>query len=283
MGTNYYLYRPDTRTAYDLGKVYEWRALFGHEEMALTPADAQTFAQLLRLHSPPPAWDPEEPAEVTNGAHTTLSEYLNFVARDIIRWADGKLFRFASLDDGELERASMDAHDAGTEWITGTRFRTRWDGTRQWRKFYHDHVGSDGGSVLGDLRFDGLASHVGKTIESVWLRNDRARIAFVFADGTRCAFRAEADGGGLAWIEDVTDLGFKGTFLGVGGATDHDDQLNKAGEAENFVINTNFYDFRTEHGRLLVELRTAHNGYYNGLLVEEIHPSEITNEWRQIE
>lgn len=124
-------------------------------------------------------------------------------------------------------------------------------------------------------------SFIGKVVESVWIRKDREAIALVFTDGTQHHMRAEdEDGYAVCWIEAIDDLGFKGRFLGVGAAPDREHSTAEQPSGE--VLEINFYDFRTEHGRLLVELRSSSNGYYSGKLVAAV-AGEIDAEWKQVE
>lgn len=126
-----------------------------------------------------------------------------------------------------------------------------------------------------------LAPAVGKIVESVWIRQDRESLAIVFTDGTQHHMRAEdEDGYARCWIEAVDDLGFKGRFLGLGPA----DRENSSTERPNGnVLDINFYAFRTEHGRMLVELRSESNGYYLGRLVGGGSGEIDSTNWRQIE
>ncbi len=125
-------------------------------------------------------------------------------------------------------------------------------------------------------------THIGRVVESVWLRTDRKGLAFVFADGTQHVMIADdhADNLASAWIEHVDDFGFKGRFLGVGNAPDREDRTVEQHTAHD-VLDVNFYDFRTESGRLLVELRTSSNGYYSGSLAAVT--GEIGPDWKQVE
>lgn len=125
-----------------------------------------------------------------------------------------------------------------------------------------------------------LVKHIGQVIESVWLRNDKEAIGFVFADGSQRVLIAEGDCCAHAWIESVDDFGFKGRFLGVGNAPDRAD--NSTELSEDDVLDINFYDFRTETGRLLVELRTSHNGFYSGYLTAA-SDVEIGADWKQVQ
>lgn len=105
---------------------------------------------------------------------------------------------------------------------------------------------------------------VGRVVESVWVHADRCRMALVFADGAQAVWRAQGDCCADSWIEDVQSLGFKGTVLTAGRdptREDTDVQVSPGG-----YLDTNFLCLTTERGRLLIELRTRHNGYYGGSL-----------------
>lgn len=125
-----------------------------------------------------------------------------------------------------------------------------------------------------------LSKRQGSVVESVWLRDDKRGLAIVFADATQAVFEAEGDCCADAWIEAVEGFDFKGRFLGCGNAPDREDSSKESGAYD--VLDINFYDFRTERGRLLVELRTSHNGYYAGYLTPR-ESIEIGENWKQVE
>lgn len=120
--------------------------------------------------------------------------------------------------------------------------------------------------------------HVGRVVESVWLRNDRRAMAFVFADGESIGWEAEGYCCADAWIEAIDDLGFKGPLLEFG--HDPDKQDSSTENADFDVLDINFYCAKTERGRLLIELRTSHNGYYGGYLTPR-EVMEIGEDWKQ--
>lgn len=121
MGTCYYLFRPDNRTGYELGKAYGWGGAFGDAEeygrgvpMTLRPEDTQTFAELLEIDLLSHHW--WRPEDVIPG-------YLSFVAADIAAWSEGQPFLFCSEDAGCIEDAwDREADDDTDAWITGSRF-----------------------------------------------------------------------------------------------------------------------------------------------------------------
>jgi hypothetical protein len=125
-------------------------------------------------------------------------------------------------------------------------------------------------------------AHVGKVVESVRLCPARDALAIVFDDNTSYVLVAEGDCCANAWIEAVESFGFKGRFLGISSPPDREDKSGDDPTSPGDVLDINFYDFRTDHGRLLVELRTSHNGYYSGRLTEDSnHP--IGADWKLVE
>lgn len=137
MGTCYYLWREDNRTAYDLGKAYGWGRVFGGDStsgrdqpMTLTADDAIDCAA--RLCDALMLAGYAEPIEVEN-----YRSYYEAVCADIARWSDGKPFVFVSEHDGRIEDRSMQAYDEWIDaghprehehsddaWITGSRFKS---------------------------------------------------------------------------------------------------------------------------------------------------------------
>lgn len=127
-----------------------------------------------------------------------------------------------------------------------------------------------------------LPSPVGKRVESVWLSRDRTALALLFEDNTTRVWRAWGDCCATAWIEDVQSFGFKGELLEF--ASDPDRPwVSKYDEKDN-VLDINFYCFKTPYGRLLIELRCSHNGFYGGYLELDAYKTiELSKDWRQIE
>lgn len=122
MGTVYYLWRDDTREAYELGKSWHWEEVFvAHpgrsEPMLVTVNEVDTLAELLCA------------AEAQYGSALKPDEidYFTWVARDIVRWSEGRLFEFVSEHDGRIESAQMEGWDERPprhrEYITGSRYQ----------------------------------------------------------------------------------------------------------------------------------------------------------------
>lgn len=127
-----------------------------------------------------------------------------------------------------------------------------------------------------------LPSCIGKRVESVWLSQDRTALALLFEDNTARVWHAEGDCCANSWIEDVQIFGFKGELLEAG--SDPDRPGSSEDKDEFDVLDINFYCFKTPYGRLLIELRTSHNGYYGGHLeLDEYKTVELDKNWRLIE
>src|SRR5690242_19990503 len=118
MGVCYYLARDDNHSLYELWKVSEWRDAFAELSTGgvITPSDHDParIADALRRHST--GWGYEG---VLDG------DYLERVAADIVRWADGWPFRFISEHDRRIDGNYPDSPfwlDFGKLNITGSRF-----------------------------------------------------------------------------------------------------------------------------------------------------------------
>jgi hypothetical protein len=137
MGTCYYLWRDDNKTAYDLGKEWSWGEVFGcprHTSigtpMTLAPQDAPELADLLLMHL---AEKDRELREEFGDNHAPIDyyaqsriDYYAFICADIARWSEGQPFEFISEHDHRYENASMDAYDRGQPRgaVTGSRFNS---------------------------------------------------------------------------------------------------------------------------------------------------------------
>lgn len=116
MGVVYYLWRDDSKTAYELGKVWNWGVIFGcprHTSvgtpMILKPRDAPECAELLRTH----LVEEERALRAEFGGKPrdcAPLDYFTFVCTDIAAWSEGQPFEFISEHDGRLEHAHMEGY-----------------------------------------------------------------------------------------------------------------------------------------------------------------------------
>ena len=105
---------------------------------------------------------------------------------------------------------------------------------------------------------------MGRVVETAWYSVDQLHLAIQFADGDVALFTTDGDCCATAWIEHAEAFDFKGPLLRVeSSGVDRPPAL----QADYDVLDQEqFIMFATERGRLIVDLRTSHNGYYGGLL-----------------
>lgn len=99
----------------------------------------------------------------------------------------------------------------------------------------------------------------GRVVESVW--TSYCGLAIQFADGTVALYKAEGDCCAYAWIEHAEIYDFKGPIISAVAAGSSVLQ-----ELKNEYLDQEFITFRTEYGRLIIDLRVSHNGAYGGSL-----------------
>lgn len=125
MGLCYYLAREDNHTLYELWKVSEWRDAFtsalvnlSDGTMMMGEFNVGVLTCALKKACDGMFWG--EPVKL---------EYLTWVARDVLRWSEGKPFRFIHEQVGCLEdeespyREFVGKYEWGPLRITGSRFQ----------------------------------------------------------------------------------------------------------------------------------------------------------------
>lgn len=103
---------------------------------------------------------------------------------------------------------------------------------------------------------------VGKTVESVFISDDKYALKFVLADGTEIIARVGADCCSETWIESLENPeNLLGTIRSV-----EEKDLKDAWQDGDFI---QFYgcEITSEKGYCLIDYRNSSNGYYGGSLV----------------
>lgn len=131
-------------------------------------------------------------------------------------------------------------------------------------------------------------SIVGKSVESVRVSLSRWYLWFVLSDGDHVFWQVEGD---LAecWFEHVESYGFKGTVTGVDGdgvacnVTDVTAQYQNREDVVPYEAVENYsVTVFTDLGRLVIDMRSASNGYYSGRIVVAERILKNTK-WRDVE
>lgn len=125
-----------------------------------------------------------------------------------------------------------------------------------------------------------IADICGRQIDSVWLNDRSDRLVFVFVDGTQAGFYSDGDCCSHSWIEGIELYGFKGKLLSVESGGFSSREIS-GGDYED----QEFITFKTEKGRLIIDLRTGHNGYYGGSLYRDDTVSSLNDskhKWREL-
>lgn len=119
MGIVYYLAREDSHTLYEIGKLPQWRRVFetygaGFFEIHVPAVVGALVAACEGMWCEPGSFD---------------AEYLEYVARDVQRWSEGRPFVWLSehadrLEDSDsLYREAPDPYEWSPLRITGERYR----------------------------------------------------------------------------------------------------------------------------------------------------------------
>lgn len=123
-------------------------------------------------------------------------------------------------------------------------------------------------------------SIIGRVVESIWREINGQSIAIVFADSSIARFSAQGDCCANAWVEHVEVYDFKGPLLSAESTGfSNPSELQE----DHDVLDQEFITFKTERGRMIVDLRTSHKGYYGGYLSFSHCKRLPEGEWREVQ
>jgi hypothetical protein len=110
MGTCYFFFREDTKTGYDLGKVYGWSEFFGDDPWILKVEDVQELAGQLDKCLAREGYRARYPLEWVSTVMTAAAV-----------WSDGQPVRLVSEYHALIEDVVMEGYPNFTnrKWITG--------------------------------------------------------------------------------------------------------------------------------------------------------------------
>lgn len=111
---------------------------------------------------------------------------------------------------------------------------------------------------------------VGKTVQSIWLADDRKALRFVLNDDSEIIARCDGECCSVTWIEDIINPEFA---IGKAVMRAEDIELpidfHTPTKTDNDEDETAYYGFliETANGRCTIAYRNSSNGYYGGNLV----------------
>ncbi|MGG3758204.1 hypothetical protein ABET26_21730 [Bacillus anthracis] len=129
---------------------------------------------------------------------------------------------------------------------------------------------------------------VGKTIEKVFIGNDKWSLRFITNDGI-VEWNTENECCNEVWFEHLDDLDalVGATVIEVEG--DRWGDWNDISEEDEYgeVLEQSFLKIKTHNGVCTVEVRNSHNGYYGGSVNEKLseYEKEIfedDDKWKEV-
>jgi hypothetical protein len=140
--------------------------------------------------------------------------------------------------------------------------------------------------VIASTPSDSVDEVIGRVVESVWISKDRYQLALVFADGTCHIWFTNFEGSigndCRCWIEHIDNFDFKGTIRGAMLSGGSHREASEDEDSDHDVHDQHFITMTTDRGRLIIDLRVQHNGYYGGSL-DDGHDGEMTGDgWTEV-